>query len=588
MKSNYDVVVIGSGFGGAITACRLAQAGKKVCILEKGKRWTKTDFPRASGQVAEHAVWDQNQPGYKRNGFIEYVSFPNMDVVQGVGVGGGSLHYFNVHIQPPEFIMESDKWPESVTLKKLQPYYKLAANMLAAKKLTPPEGRALPPRTEVFRDAVEKLTNQEAELVPICVHVGDDKFQSPGGQSQDACIYCGDCLLGCQVNSKNTLDLNYIPIAEQHGAEVYPEHQALKITPQDGGYEILYKVLGVEGYNEGQIGTLQAKQVVLGAGTLGTNELLLRCKNEFKTLPNLSPQLGKRYSGNGDFLFAGAYVPKKVVDAGSGPSITAGVGFVKGNNEEHIFIEDLGLPNEFLWYFNGKFPRPRQIFRTIKELIDYLDNSVGLFRYIEAIFGKNADFELKKFFDAGYFGHFMPYLGMGTDAANGRLHIKKGKLKLDWSFRKSKSMFNNMIKHMKEISRAADGKFINSFLWSNPLNLFNLPFLNLGKTLTAHPLGGCVMSDSPEQGVANEWGEVWGYPGLFVADGALVPSAISVNPSATICALAERVAFHMIHNRELEENDELTPVNYTQVSEAVSAPKATNRKKAPTEKVDAS
>jgi len=546
MKNKYDVIVIGSGFGGAITACRLAQAGRSVCLLEKGRRWGNTEFPRGAGEVSTKAAWDPRESNQNAQGFVEYVPFKNMDVVQGIGVGGGSLHYFNVHMQPPAFIFQSPQWPQSVTLKTMRPYYRIAADMLGATKITPPQARVAPLRTTVFQDAVERL-GRRAELIPICVHFGKDGKLSPGGQVQKACDYCGNCLLGCHNHAKNTLDLNYIPVAEKHGAEVYPLHEVTKLVPNNQGYRVYFKDCSKE--DEPFLGEIQARQVVLGAGTLGTTQLLLRCKQVYRTLPNLSPQLGKRFSGNGDFIFAGAYLPNQLVEPGRGPSITAGIGFA-GDNGQHIYIEDLGYPDPFIWYFNALIPRTKGLADRLRQVSGYIMKACG----------RRSEFELERLLEHGFLSHFLPYLGMGTDAADGIFKLNsQGKLALDWSYRNSRVMFDTMLGHMQALSEAAGGTFINSFMWKSLL--LKWPF---HKTLTAHPLGGCVMSDTPSQGVANQWGEVWSYPGLFIADGALVPSAISVNPSATISALAERVAFHMIHGRELLEDDLNTPVNSTQ------------------------
>ncbi|OZG70215.1 hypothetical protein BTA51_27370 [Hahella sp. CCB-MM4] len=554
MKRIYDVVVVGSGFGGAITACRLAQAGRSVCVLEKGRRWGRTEFPRGPVEVSSRALWDPAEKKQGQQGFIEYVPFKNMDVVQGIGVGGGSLHYFNVHIQPPAFIFDSPKWPSSVTLKSMRPYYRVAADMLGAKGITPPYARALPSRTKAFQNAAERL-GRRAELVPICVHFGDDGKVSAGGRPQNACDYCGNCLLGCHNHAKNTLDLNYIPLAEQNGAEVYPLHEVTALIPCDKGYRVVFRDHAREdGETRGEV---QARQVVLGAGTLGTNELLLRCKKHLKTLPNLSPQLGRRFSGNGDFIFAGAYLPDQQVEPGRGPGITAGIGFADDEGQ-HIYIEDLGFPDPFVWYFNAMIPQPTRPLKRLQQLR----------RYLYKAWGRDAEFQLERLLEERFLNHFLPYLGMGTDAADGVLKLNhQGRLNLDWSYKNSRAMFNTMLGHMRSISEAAGGVFINSFMWRSLV--FKWPF---HKTLTAHPLGGCVMADTPMQGVTDSWGQVWGYPGLFVADGALVPSAISVNPSATISALAERVAFHMIHGREMEENDTHTPVNHHRQSSKSAAP----------------
>ncbi len=166
MDERYDYVVIGSGFGGSITACRLAQAGHSVCVLERGRRWPRTGFPRTPAQVASEAFWDMDA---RRFGLIEYSVFDRMQVIHGSGVGGGSLHYFNVHIRPPASIFDDPRWPAAISLESLDPYYRLAHEMLDAAPLSPPAGRRLPARTEVFREAC-RAAGREPELVSIAVY----------------------------------------------------------------------------------------------------------------------------------------------------------------------------------------------------------------------------------------------------------------------------------------------------------------------------------------------------------------------------------------------------------------------------------
>jgi cholesterol oxidase len=540
-EKKFDVLVIGSGFGGAITACRLAQAGRSVCILEKGKRWNRFDFPRGPGEVSKSAIADERNPT-SSNGFIEYRTFKNIDVIQGTGVGGGSLHYFNVHIQPPEFIFDLPSWPTGINLKQLTPYYNLAADMLAANEITDTKDRDIPKRTQVFEDAVNSL-GLKPERVPICVRLEDNY-----ADSLPPCDHCGNCLLGCHVHAKNTLDLNYIAMAKAHGAVVLAQHEALNITPDAQGYSVTCRDLSAPPADQpaSTLRKFRAQQVIVAAGTLGSNELLLRCKYKSRTLPRISNKLGQGFSGNGDFLLAGTHYQSRIVDPGRGPSITSSVGFNK-QNKQYIFIEDLGYPDPFIWYFNNMIPTWGRIRHGAQQVK----------RYLSEAFGTGLNFQMEALLDQGFMTNFLPYLGMGTDAADGKLSLdKQGNIRVHWSIRQSLPMFKEMIQHMKDLSKASGGKFINSLLWKTPF--LGLPF---HKTLTAHPLGGCAMSDSPQEGVCNDCGEVWGYKGLYVADGALMPAAIGVNPSATISAIAERVAFQILHQRELHSNDALCPSN---------------------------
>jgi cholesterol oxidase len=547
MKEAYDVVVIGSGFGGAINACRLAQAGRSVCILERGKRWGKKDFPRTTGQVAR-SFWN-----YKDLGLLDYRTFENIDIIQASGVGGGSLVYFNVHIRTPKEIFENPRWPKGVKRDILDPFYDQARDVLEARPLTPPADLVMPQRTEAFIAAAQKA-GRKPELMEICVYTGPEKVNRQG-IVQEGCVYCGNCMLGCHVHAKNTLDLNYIPLAEQNGAEVYPLHQVEKIEPIDpvetNGYRVHFRQFDLGAAESqpltfngdrfdqrsakpeplSQPGWVIGRKVIISAGALGSTEILLRCRDLHKTLPNLSPALGTKFSGNGDFLLAGTLESNREIDPGAGPSITAAID--ASTAENRIMIQDLGFPDPFLWYLESALPVPRRLKNLSLFFKKYLMRTLGLDH--GSAFTDGAD----KLFKGGVTTRFLPYLGMGTDAADGRMKLSEGNLEIDWNSRRSRAMFSEMEKALKELSRAIGGDYMPSVLWGWPWR----------KLLTAHPLGGCVMSDDRSEGVVNEFGEVWNYPNLYVSDGSIIPTALSVNPSATISALSERIASTVVSSR---------------------------------------
>ena len=538
MRASYDVVVVGSGFGGAITACRLAQAGRSVCVLERGKRWDKTEFPRSPGEVSK-CFWREKASF----GFLEYKAFERMDVIQGCGVGGGSLHYFNVHLRAAQEIFSQAAWPARVKRPTLDPYYALAEDMLDSVPLTPPEGRELPSRTKAFQ-AAATAAGRTPRLVPIGVYTGTGRANPHSGISQSACDYSGDCMLGCMLHSKNTLDLNYIPVAEKNGAEVFPLHQVDKIEPlSDNSYKLVFERLDPANPTHSEIGSVVGKKVVLAAGTLGSSELLLRSRDIHRTLAHISPALGRRFSGNGDFLLAGTLDADREIDPGRGPSITVGADFSTPNNM--IFIEDLGFPEPFMWLLEGAIPNSNRIRNLIEAATTYLLDTLGVGR-------GRISFEADRLFRGGATLRFLPYLGMGTDAADGRLQLQEGWIDVQWSPRKSKQLFQEIEEAMKILSRGIHGTYVTSLLWQWPLR----------KLLTAHPLGGCFMGEDASSSVVNHCGEVWNYPNLYVADGSIIPTALAVNPSLTISALAERVAFWMVHGREMANGDPNTPTNH--------------------------
>jgi cholesterol oxidase len=534
MRQTYDVVVIGSGFGGAITGCRLAEHGRSVCILERGREWKKDEFPRSNAQAAR-AFWNPRKREY---GLLDYQIFKHMDVIRGSGVGGGSLVYFNVHKRAPKNVFERPEWPRSIKLDRLIPYYELVREMLEARPLDPPVDRELPSRTSAFLHAAN-LSNRDPELLNIAVYTGSERRHPISNALQNACVYCGNCMLGCHMHAKNTLDLNYIALARKNGAEVYPLHDVDCIEPIDpsdpaaaAGYIVHFKTYESDLRNgAAEHGSVIGKKVVVAAGSLGSTEILLRSKLVRGTLPGLNRMVGKRWSSNGDMLFAGTYDSNTEINPAIGPGITAGADFSSSDNG--IFIEDLGFPDPFTWFFEGSLPLPARIQNLLAFVRSYLARSTGLSDHTR------PDVSAGNIFKGAISPRIMPYLGMGMDAADGSLKLStRGSVEVVWKHTRSRQVLKEIERGMRELSRNLQGRYVPS-----PLALFPLR-----KLLTAHPLGGCVMSESSDSGVVNEFGEIWDHPNLYVADGAIIPSALGVNPSATIGAIAERIAEHMVND----------------------------------------
>ena len=537
MKRRYDVIVIGSGFGGSVTACRLAQAGRSVCVLERGRRWRNVLFPRSPSQVARSAFWD---PGSGRFGLLDYRVFRRMQVIQGCGVGGGSLHYFNVHLRPPVSIFDDPRWPAEIGMEILDPYYELARDMLDAEPLSPPAGRELPARTTAFLEACARA-KRTGELVPIAVYTGPGRRNPHGFVPQQPCDYSGDCMIGCVPQAKNTLDVNYLALAEEHGAEIYPLHPASAISPvtRGHGYRVSYDRLDRGGRESAEV---RAETVIVAAGTLGTAELLLRCRDRLATLPDVSPALGQGFSGNGDLLLAGTLTDIDL-DAGPGPSITAGADFA--SPRQQMYVEDLGLPSPFFWFVEGMLADAASARDLLRLIRNFVEGQLG-------IRGANRRVvrDGERLFGDGRTRGFLPYLGMCEDAADGELILDDGgALDLRWNPAASRENFEQLENALRDLTRALGGEYVPSPLW------------DVGDLLTAHPLGGCRMAADASDGVVDDSCEVHGYPGLFVVDGSIVPTALSRNPTATITALAERAAFRMIHGRELHAEDSDAPTD---------------------------
>lgn len=519
---NYDVIVIGSGFGGAITACRLAEAGYKVLILERGRRWNKTNYPRREGDAW---TWNHECPE-KENGWLDLRVFEHMSVAQGAAVGGGSLIYANISCEAPPYVFEVGTWPKEITYAELKPYYDTVAKFMNVQKI--PDNQWTE-RMKLMQEAAGMIGKAD-RFKPLELAVSFDpawsyalpdphnparskRFINQQGVEQGTCVHLGNCDIGCEVDAKNTLDRNYLPAAEKKGAQIRPLHLVSDIAPTDGGYRVSYDELK----NGGRIpGFETARIVVVAAGSLGSTELLLRCRDLNGSLPNISPFLGCDWSSNGDFLTPAFYADRLVAPT-KGPTISSAIDFEDGSEGgERFWIEDGGVPNLLGDYLLKQMQNPPRSLRA-KALIDAIGHLL-----------RNSD----------PFKNVMPWFAQGVDAANGVLSLKRPwwffgprRLHLQWEIARSQAVIDATVKMHERLSKATGGVPLVPPTWSLAREL-----------VTPHPLGGCNMGDTPAHGVVNHQGEVFGYKNLYVADAAIIPEALGVNPSRTIGALAERIA----------------------------------------------
>jgi len=524
-STDFDVIVIGSGFGGAVSACRLAEAGMKVLVLERGRRWTPQTYPRDADDAW---LWNQDQP-HLFNGWADLRTFSDMWVAAGAGVGGGSLIYANVSVEAKPEVFDA-RWPQGINHATLKPYYDRVAHMLG---LAPLPDNQLTARFHLMKEAAEKCGwGDRFHKVPLAVSFDpdfdperaparDDSHSKPftniHGVQQGTCVHCGNCDIGCQVKAKNTLDLNYLAVAERHGAEIRPLHLVTRLDPVDGGgWRVQFDRL--EG-GERRPGSLTAQRVILGAGSIGSTELLLRCRDQHRSLPGLSARLGKGWAFNGDFVTPTFYKGRKVSPS-HGPTISSAIDLLDGTyKNQALFIEDGGVPN-----LAAEFIRQR-----LKRLPG------GKLRQLWEGLGAHADVQ-------DPLDGMMPWFGQAVDAADGELYLGRlwympwrRTLKMNWDYRASEATVNAMVEVHEKLSAATGGTPFVPPTWTVAKNL-----------ITPHPLGGCNMADSAERGVVDGHGQVFGYPGLYVMDGATLPRAIGLNPSRTIAALAERGAEQIV------------------------------------------
>jgi cholesterol oxidase len=558
VTESYEAIVVGTGFGGAINACRLSKKWPgRVLVLERGKRYELGSFPRTPHAMARNfwnpAFEKRSRPKavarIEQRGLFDVRNYNNIDVVLGAGLGGGSLIYANVFLEPPDEVF-STRWPTSCRKAQLKPYYQICKEVLGARPIPPMEGRRRIIRTELFQKLAQQL-NRDSSLVDINVFFGNDFADPlpPGvqdknryGALQTSCVYCAECDIGCNYQAKNTLDLNYLFQAEnRYRADIRTEHFVDRLVPVDNdgrddpgasgeyGYRVYFRDLT----NGSAEQSAFARRIVVSAGSLGSTELLLRCRDVFGTLRRIGPSLGRYFSGNGDFLgfVTGTRMP---ADPNYGPVITQRIDFnlFSDFDPRHSFIlQDASYPSFAAWFVEGAKPgflRLNSFWRTIRHWLARIrGDSLGPIGY--ALHDLLTD-------DISY--HTCALLFMGVDKSNGTMTLRRnGWLDIDWPMRDSYSLYSAIIDAGNKFSSEQNaGAFV-------PLPNWWLPFR---KNSSVHALGGCILSDDPKDGVTSAapaaFGQVHGYRNLYVADGAIVPNALGANPTATISALSEMVA----------------------------------------------
>ncbi|HET9392222.1 MAG TPA: GMC family oxidoreductase [Candidatus Rubrimentiphilum sp.] len=565
MEQRFDAVIVGSGFGGSVMAYRLARAGKRVCLLERGKPYPPGSFSRTPLELNNN-FWDPSEEHY---GLFNIWSFRGMAAVVSAGLGGGSLIYANVLIRKDErwfadsLMPGGGTWP--ITRAILDPHYdaveqvlrpsaypiqyqrdnKTAAMRAAARKLSIPEttgdGNPSEPQWYLPHLAVTFNVEGEAPLPGRVFDPGENYHQAP----RETCRLCGECDVGCNYGSKNTLDYNYITLAKRAGAEIRTLTEVKSFAPEPaGGYRISCvkhdiaqkTVPGV--LPVGRSYEIIADKLILSAGTLGSTYLLLKM-NALGGFDRISAALGTRFSGNGDLLmFATSCMDKDRnpvrMNASRAPVITSTFRFPdtqdNPNEGRGFYLQDAGYPLalDYLWELLDRNILSRA-FRFARGFIQ---------TWITGNARGEIDRQLGDLIGEGTLSSTsMPLLGMGRDVPDGqmttRIDPKTGVplLQLAWNDARSRGYLKRANAAGRQVARALGGRYsLNPLTW-----LFN----NL---ITVHPLGGCPMGHDVSEGVVDSYGRVFNYPGLYVADGSIMPGPVGANPSFTIAALSDRIA----------------------------------------------
>jgi cholesterol oxidase len=518
----FDYVIIGSGFGGSVSALRLMEKGYRVVVLERGKRFRDQDFPKTTWNVFKY-LWF---PAARCFGILQISPFKDVLVLHGSGVGGGSLGYANVLMVPSDRLFAAPAWSHLADWKTvLQPHYATAQRMLGVAP-----NPCLWPADAIMQDIAAEL-NMQGTFKPTTVGTffGEpgktvpDPYFGGAGPERTGCLHCGGCMVGCRHGAKNTLVKNYLYLAEKLGAQVWPEAEVHDVRPlppdqPDGArYEVVYRSATAWWRKPDRV--VRARNVIFSAGALGTLRLLFRCREVTGSLPRLSQRLGHMVRTNSEALL-GSTARQLDVDYSEGIAITS------------IFHADDVTTIEPVRYPAGS--------SLMRFLAGPLVESGGhvlarLFKTLAQIVTRPRDFARTHLL-AGWAQRTTIILVMQTEDNRIRLRLGRSIFTVWRKNLVSSPDTDHTIPSKIDIGHGVTRRFAKR---TNgiPAGSLNEGVLNI--PMTAHILGGVPFGLSDRDGVIALNCEIHNYPGLFVVDGAIMPANPGVNPSLTITALAE-------------------------------------------------
>lgn len=529
---DFDFIVIGSGFGGSVSAHRLAEKGYKVAVMEMGRRWTPDNLPRTSWSI-HRWFW---RPNLGLRGFFNMRFFSRVTILHGCAVGGGSITYAATLLAPPEKVWGAGSWTGLADWQREMPrHYATAAQMLGVSenKILGPADRLLQKAAEATGSGHTFYRTHVGIFQPAEGQPGGQTFPDPffGGKGppRSTCIACGGCMMGCRHGAKNTLDLGYLYLAEKLGARVFPETRVVNVKPLAGqssgvsfndgsaGYEV--HTVNSTSWIRRQPQRFTCRGVVFSASALGTMELLFQLK-EKGSLPSLSGELGKHVRTNSESLI-GVRIPGYREDLSQGVAIGSGIYI-----DEHTHIEAVRYPRGsdamgcLTTILTDGRPGPQRIALWIKNVVvSLLRHPFKTLRVLQPL---------------GWAREFLILLCM--QALDGEIDMRWQRPWF-WPFRKFLlSRGEKVPTYIPKANEFAQklaqltGGFPMSML---PEILFNVPS-------TAHCIGGCVIADSSTHGVVDPRHRVFDYKNMYICDGSVVSANLGVNPSLTIAALAER------------------------------------------------
>ena len=538
IEDHYDVVVVGSGYGGGIAASRLARAGKRVCVLERGREIQPGEYPDTEIEALGEMQVDHPEGRLgRRTALYDFHLNDDISVFVGCGLGGTSLVNANVVLEAEPRVFDDPVWPEALrkdVADGLHKGFERAREMLRPARYP---GDAPPKLAALEQSAAALGAGFERPPIDVSFTTGVNHV----GVHQRECTRCGDCVSGCNYGSKNTVLMNYLPDARNHGAHIFTCTEVRRVERRGDRWVVLYRLQGAgrEVFDAPDL-FVGADVVVLSAGTLGSTEILLRSGSH--GLP-LSGQLGKHFTGNGDFLAFG-YNNDQLVD---------GIGF--------------GHRSPEAWKAEGRLPVGPCItgladLRRRPKLEDGMvleEGSIpgGLAAIVArglptaaGVVGRDTDGvadlvqerlrEIASLVRGAYFGatqNTQTYLVMTHDDADGRMELADDRLRVRWPGVGAQPIFAKVDAALEKATAATGGTYVPNPVWH----------ALAGPLITVHPLGGCVMGETAREGVVDHKGRVFAgtsgaavHDGLYVADGSIIPRSLGVNPFFTISALAER------------------------------------------------
>ena len=541
LRAHYDVVVVGSGYGGGVAASRLARAGQKVCLFERGKEIPVGEFPDT---LVKAGLDFQVDLPFERMGketaLYDVRVNEDMNVFVGCGLGGTSLVNANVSLQADPRVFDDPAWPEAIRDEaasaedtSLATAYRRAEAMLRP-ALYPDSG----PELDKLRAHAASGDALGTARTSTPINVTFETGPSPSGVMQQACNGCGDCVSGCNVGAKNTTAMNYLPDAVNHGAEIFVETSVTRIARAGDRWQVYLDCHALERdiFDAPEL-FVTADRVMLAAGTLGSTEILLRSREHGLSL---SDRIGRGFTGNGDVLAFGYNCDREINGIGFGerdaegrkpvgPCITSVIDMRATDDvQQGMVLEEGSLPGAVAEMLPGVMAAAARV-TGIDTDVGVVDETSELGRVLES--------KLR----GAYYGatrNTQTYLVMAHDDGHGEMRLEDDRLRVHWPDVGEQPVFRRVSQRLEEATEALGGTYVPNPIWNE---------ITDHALITVHPLGGCAMADSAENGVVNDRCQVFSgasgadtHDGLYVCDGAVMPRSLGVNPLLTITALAER------------------------------------------------